>query len=79
MSLKDIDYARRLENFRNRKKVKKDLEQAQQPDEKSLNQLTVSVLKEKAKELNIEGADNMKKAELIEAILKVMEPQEDAD
>ena len=75
----NADYARRLENFRNRKKVKKDLEQAQQPDEKSLNQLTVSVLKEKAKELNIEGADNMKKAELIEAILKVMEPQEDAD
>lgn len=79
MSRIDADYARRLENFRNRKKVKKDLEQAQQPDEKSLNQLTVSVLKEKAKELNIEGADNMKKAELIEAILKVMEPQEDAD
>jgi len=75
----NADYARRLENFRNRKKVKKDLEQAQQPDEKSLNQLTVSVLKEKAKELNIDGADNMKKAELIEAILKVMEPQEDAD
>ena len=79
MSRIDADYARRLENFRNRKKVKKDLEQAQQPDEKSLNRLTVSVLKEKAKELNIEGADNMKKAELIEAILKVMEPQEDAD
>jgi hypothetical protein len=52
---------------------------AQKPDEKSLNQLTVPVLKEKAKELKIEGSDNMKKPDLIAAILKALESIEDAD
>lgn len=37
-------------------------------EEKELHDLTVTELKEKAKELKIEGYSNMKKEELIEAI-----------
>lgn len=48
-------------------------------DEKSLSQLTVPALKEKAAELGIEGFDNMKKAELVDALLKALEPKQDAE
>jgi hypothetical protein len=68
---------RRRELAKKREAEKK--ENAQKINEKSLSQLTVPVLKEKAKELNIDGFDNMKKAELIEAILKALESKEDAD
>lgn len=48
-------------------------------DEKSLNQLTVPVLKEKAKSLGIEGFDNMKKAMLVEVILKASKATKDPE
>jgi len=70
MSLKDIDYARRLENFRNRKRVRSDERQSKtRPAEgQALEEKSFKELRAEAKEKGIEGYIKMKKAELIEAL-----------
>jgi len=66
----DADYARRLENFRNRKRVRSDERQSQTRaapgpalEEKSFNELRAE-----AKEKGITGCGKMNKAQLIEAL-----------